>query len=521
MSSNVFASRAIRFFHRGEIVAVSGVHPTRSILDWLREDAHETGTKEGCNEGDCGACTVVLGELGARGELQLHTINSCIQFLPTLDGKALFTVEDLELMRGAPRKPADEVQPAFHPVQQAMVDCHGAQCGFCTPGILMSLWSAYEEHQQAGTRPTRQELADDLAGNLCRCTGYRPILDAGEEMFDLPAVRLDRQSVIKALQTLQNDPPLCYGSACDQPDGGKHEDHFYAPRTAEQLAALRAEKPKARVLAGSTDIGIWVNKLFRDVGDLIYTGDVKELQAIEERGDELWIGAAASLENAWQALARRAPALQDVWFRFASPPIRHDGTMGGNVANGSPIGDSAPILEALDASVELRAGSVVRRLPLTGFYLDYMKNALREGEFVQAIVVPLAAFKRSVRGYKVSKRFDSDISATCAGMAIDLDANGHVHSVRLAFGGLAAIVKRAEHAEAAIAGHPWTEDTLRSAQQALVQDFKPMTDMRASADYRLQVAQNLLERLWLETRKAKPLARAETNVFDVMPHAIA
>lgn len=524
MSSNVFApsaTRPIRFFHRGEIISVEGVHPTRSVLDWLREDAHETGTKEGCNEGDCGACTVVLGELDEHGALQLHSINSCIQFLPTLDGKALFTVEDLELMRGTPTKPADEVQPAFHPVQQAMVDCHGAQCGFCTPGILMSLWSAYEQHQEAGTRPSRQELADDLAGNLCRCTGYRPILDAGQEMFDLPTVRLDRSSVIKALQTLQKDPPLVYAGTFDLPDGSQREDHFYAPRTAEQLATLRAGKPQARLLAGSTDIGIWVNKLFRDVGDLIYTGDVKELQTIEERGSELYIGAAASLESAWRALVQRAPALEDVWFRFASPPIRHAGTMGGNVANGSPIGDSAPILEALDASVELRAGNTVRRLPLTEFYLDYMKNALQEGEFVQAIVVPLTAFKRSVHGYKVSKRFDSDISATCAGMAIDFDANDHVHSVRLAFGGLAAIVKRAEHAEAAIAGRPWTEETMRNAQRALAQDFKPMTDMRATAGYRLQVAQNLLERLWLETRKTKPLARAETNVFDVMPHAIA
>jgi xanthine dehydrogenase small subunit len=524
MSANVSAScqsRPIRFFHRGEIVSVEGVHPTRSVLDWLREDAHQTGTKEGCNEGDCGACTVVLGELDGSGNLKLQTVNSCIQFLPTVDGKALFTVEDLELMRGAPKKPADEVQPKFHPVQQAMVDCHGAQCGFCTPGILMSLWSAYERHQEAGTRPTRQELADDLAGNLCRCTGYRPILDAGQEMFDLPAVRLDRQSVIKALKELQQDPPLDYSGTQELPDGSRREDHFYAPRTLEQLAALRAAQPKARLLAGCTDIGIWVNKLFRDVGDLIYTGNVTELQRIEERPDELYIGAAASLESAWHAVVKRAPALEDVWFRFASPPIRHAGTMGGNVANGSPIGDSAPILEALDASVELRAGSRVRRLALTDFYLDYMKNALQEGEFVQGIVVPLAAFRRSVHGYKVSKRFDSDISATCAGMSIDLDASSHVHSVRLAFGGLAAIVKRAEHAEAAIAGRPWTEDTLRQAQQALAQDFQPMTDMRASAEYRLQVAQNLLERLWLETRKAKPLARNQTNVFDVMPHVIA
>ena len=502
----------IRFYFGGRTVEVSGVQTTRTLLDWLRENRRQMGTKEGCNEGDCGACTVVLGELDAQGGLQLRSINACIQFLPTLDGKALFTVEDLAALAPA----GAGGQSALHPAQQAMVECHGSQCGFCTPGIVMTLWDTYERHLEDGTRPTRQELADNLSGNLCRCTGYRPILDAGQRMFDLPEARLKRQAVIEALQAIQRTGALDYSAATLTPQG-ERTDHFHAPRTLDELAELRAAKPKARLLAGSTDIGLWVNKQFRDVGDLIYVGKVQEMQRIEERGGHLWIGAAASLEDAWRALVQRAPSLMDVWLRFASTPIRHSGTMGGNVANGSPIGDSAPILMALDASVELRRAGAVRTLALPDLYLDYMKNALQEGEFVQAITVPLAAFGRQVRGYKISKRFDCDISAISAGMAIELSGDV-VKSVRLAYGGMAGIVKRAAGAEAALLGQPWTQDAVRAAQQALAQDYAPMTDMRASSAYRLQVAQNLLQRLWLETRAAAPLASHATSVFSVLPH---
>ncbi|MBU1357226.1 MAG: xanthine dehydrogenase small subunit [Gammaproteobacteria bacterium] len=517
------STQPIRFFHRGETVEVSGVHPTRSVLDWLREDARCTGTKEGCNEGDCGACTVVIGELaesgehGAVGGLRLSTANACIQFLPTLHGKALFTVEDLKAQCGNGTDMAQHAKHPvrqLHPVQQAMVDCHGSQCGFCTPGFVMSLWSTYEHHQATGTRPTRQQLADDLSGNLCRCTGYRPILDAGQRMFDLPGVRLDTQPVVEALQNLQRTGTFAYSAPL-----GQRTDHFHAPTTLAELAALREAKPAAQLLAGSTDIGLWVNKQFRDLGDILYVGDVAELKVIEERDDALWIGAAASLESAYAALAERVPALTDVWLRFASPPIRNAGTMGGNVANGSPIGDSPPVLMALDAEIELRRGARVRRMPLTDFYVDYMKNKLELGEFVQGLRVPLAALQRQVRAYKISKRFDCDISALCGGFAIALDGD-RVAELRLAFGGMAAIVKRAAGAEAALVGKPWTQANVDIAKLALAEDFKPLSDMRASADYRLKVAQNLLQRLWLETRVDDPLPVSATSVWSVMPHEV-
>ncbi len=487
-------TRPIRFFHRGAVTEVTGVAATRSVLDWLREDQHCTGTKEGCGEGDCGACTVVLGELDAQGSLQLKPVNACIQFVPTLDGRALFTVEDIAALGGANE---------LHPVQQSLVDCHGSQCGFCTPGFVMSMWACYERHQTAGTVPTRQQLADDLSGNLCRCTGYRPILDAGEQMFTRRAAPLARQAVVDALQALAHDPPL------HTPEG------FHAPRSRAEFAALRQALPQAQVLAGSTDIGLWVSKQFRALPELIYIGRVAELQRIDIYDDSLWIGAAAPLETAWQALVRDWPALQDVWLRFASPPIRGSGTMGGNVANGSPIGDSAPVLIALGAQVELQQGEWVRRLPLQDFYIDYMKNALQPGEFVSGIAVPRpqAGQGGQLRAYKISKRFDCDISAVCAGLWIRLEGDT-VRGVHLAFGGMAGIVRRAWGAENALLGQAWNETALQAAQAALAQDFTPLSDMRASAGYRLQVAQNLLRRFWLETRPVDALPAAAVSVWE-------
>ncbi len=506
-------TRPIRFHHRGRIVEVADVHPTKSVLDWLREDAHCTGTKEGCNEGDCGACTVVIGQAADTGDatavggLALRAVNACIQFLPTLDGKALFTVEDL----AGP-------QHALHPVQQSMVECHGSQCGFCTPGFVMSMWSTYERHCEQGTRPTRRELADDLSGNLCRCTGYRPIIDAGQRMFELPPVRLATKPVLDALASIAPRETFHYAAKHrDLPGAPRHE--YFAPRTLDELAALYSQRPQARLLAGSTDIGLWVNKQFKALPELIYLGGVDELARIETRADgTLSIGAAATLEDAWGALAERHASLREVALRFASLPIRNAGTMGGNVANGSPIGDSAPVLLALDATLVLRRGERVRTLPLAEFYVDYMSNRLEAGEFIHAIEIPPVASAVEVRSYKISKRFDCDISALATGFALRLDGD-RVRDVRLAYGGMAAIVKRASQAEAALLGQPWNEASLRAAQAALERDFTPLSDMRASAGYRLQVARNLLERLWLDTRAHDRLEAAQTNVFWAMGQA--
>ena len=485
--------RPIRFFHQGAVVEVSGAAPTRTVLDWLREDARCTGTKEGCNEGDCGACTVVIGEAAAPGDpaavrgLNLRTVNACIQFLPTLDGKALFTVEDLKLMNAE----------KLHPVQEAMVECHGSQCGFCTPGFVMSLWSVYEHHASA---PTRQQLADALAGNLCRCTGYRTILDAGERMFELPRAPLDTAPVVAALTSLGREDRAASAG-------------FNAPATLDELADLRERLPAAPLLAGGTDIGVWVNKQFRNLPEIVWLGDVAELRRIEPQPDGGWrIGAGVSLEAAYAALAQQRPELTEVWLRFASIPIRHAGTLAGNLANGSPIGDSAPVLMALDARLDLRRGSALREIRLDDFYLGYMKNRLEPGEFVQGVIVPSMP-ERVLRAYKVSKRFDSDISAVCAGLAIELDGAA-VRVVRLAFGGMAAVVKRAGAAEAAMVGKPWNEATLRAAQAALADDFTPLSDMRASAGYRAQVARNLLRRFWLETRAENAMDSNATRVWS-------
>ena len=508
---------ALRFYHRGRVVSVDGAAPTRSVLDWLRVDARCTGTKEGCNEGDCGACTVVVAELAEHaadavgtpsaraavvGGLSLRTVNSCIQFLPTLDGKALLTVEDLQAIAQGVASATPDATAALHPVQQALVDCHGSQCGFCTPGFAMSLAACYERHREAGTRPSRAALADELSGNLCRCTGYRPILDAGERMFDLPPKRLDTAPIVAALRALHGEAP-----EVAEPAPG-----FHAPRTLPALAALLEARPQARLLAGSTDIGLWVNKQFRALDEIVYLGGVDELKRIAWDGDTLVIGAGAPLEDAWRALVDIAPSLAEVWRRFASPPVRHAGTMGGNVANGSPIGDSPPVLLALDASLRLRRGERRRVLPLGAFYVDYMKNRLEPGEFVEAIELPCPAAATQVRAYKLSKRFDCDISAVCAGLAITLDGET-VAQARFAFGGMAAIVKRAAAAEAAVVGQPWTEATARAAMAALATDFTPLTDMRASAAYRLRAAQNLLMRLWLETRPVAPLPVSQTTVW--------
>jgi xanthine dehydrogenase small subunit len=485
------SNRTIRFVLDGKVETIAGVEPTKSVLNYLRENLRRTGTKEGCAEGDCGACTVVVAELDGEG-VRTRTVNACLQFVPVLDGKALFTVESIRQPDGR-----------LHPAQEAMVSSHGSQCGFCTPGFVMSLWGLYVEQPPGTERPDDKAVRTALTGNLCRCTGYRPIIEAGHKMFDLPAAPLDREALRRQLLAIQRVNGLEYTCA------GRR---FFAPRTLPELVVLRTEHLGATLLAGNTDVGLWVNKQLRDLGDIIYTGEVAELKSIEQSAKSIRIGAAVTLEDAYAALARHYPELTEMWERFASPPIRNAGTLGGNVANGSPIGDSMPALIALGATVVLRSTQGSRTLAMEDLYLAYQKTAMAPNEVLESIEVPMPAANLRFRTYKISKRYDSDISAVCAAFALRLDGDS-IAECRIAFGGMAPTPKRATLAEAALVGHLWTETAARAAGEVLAKDFAPLTDLRASADYRLKVARNLMQRFYLETRAIDPLPVSQVSVF--------
>lgn len=488
---------AIRFLLNGEEVTETQASSTTTVLRYLREQHRLSGTKEGCAEGDCGACTVVIGELAGEAKLKLYSLNACIQFLPALDGKALFTVEYLRNAAGD-----------LHPVQQAMVDYHGSQCGFCTPGFVMSLWGHYLHCQLDGAENSREAIANKLSGNLCRCTGYKPILEAGEHMFDYAAASFDEAGIATALKKLQRTSSLNY-----VPEQAGANDAFHAPKTLAELLALRREKPAATLLAGGTDVGLWVTKQLRSLGDIIYTGNVAELKTIEQQQDSLRIGAAVSLNDAYAALTNAYPQLREMWERFASVPVRNAGTLGGNVANGSPIGDSMPWLISLGAEVVLASVNGSRTIPLEDLYTGYMQQSRSQDEIVAAVIVPLSQPEQHFRTYKVSKRYDSDISAVCAAFNISLDDTGVITACRIAFGGMAATAKRATQCEAVLLGQNWSETIMQAGMQALDKDYAPLSDMRASAAYRQMTARNLLKRFFLETRLSAPLEPQQTSVF--------
>jgi xanthine dehydrogenase small subunit len=452
----------IRFLLDGEVIEVEDPDPTGTVLDFLRYTLRRTGTKEGCAEGDCGACTVVLGELDGDA-VRWRAVNACILFLPMLDGKALRTVESLS--RGG----------TLHPVQRSMADGHGSQCGFCTPGFVMSLYA--RSIGAVGTQDT--PVKDVIAGNLCRCTGYGPILDAGEAN---PPRSTDDREIAALLRTIA---PACAGAG------------WFAPRTPDELAALLIAHPEARIVAGATDVGLWVTKGLEDLGTIIFIGDIADLQRIEEGPESLTIGAGVRYSEAKEALARLHPDLGELVRRIGGLQVRNAGTIGGNIANGSPIGDMPPALIALGAELTLRRGSERRTMPLESYFLAYGKQDRRPAEWVESVRIPRPAPDTRIRIAKLSKRFDSDISTLLGAFAIRIEG-GIVAEARVAFGGMAGIPERARRCEAALAGKPWSEETIEAAAEAVRQDYQPLSDLRGSAEYRLAAAANLVRGLWLE-----------------------
>ncbi|MEX0310075.1 MAG: xanthine dehydrogenase small subunit [Tateyamaria sp.] len=429
--------------------------PTTMLLDWLRDDQHLTGTKEGCNEGDCGACSVMVTDAsGARA------LNACILFMPQLQGKAVRTVEGIAAPDGT-----------LHPVQQAMVEHHGSQCGFCTPGFITTMATAHVNGD------TDHDTA--LAGNLCRCTGYAPIIRAAQAAQDAP------------VPDHMHDTPLSFAKdTSGQPKAGAEP-----PTTPDALATWLDEIPNGTLVAGATDVGLWVTKDFRDLGPVAFLNRIPELAGVTVTENEIRIGAATTLTDLLPVMANHHPAFAELIRRYGSVQVRNAATIGGNVANGSPIGDGSPALIALDATLHLRSVDGTRTLPIADFFLDYGKQDRAPNEFVEAITIPRGP--DHLRCYKLSKRFDQDISAVCGCFWIDVQ-DGEVADIRLAFGGMAGTPKRAARAEAALRGMPWTDATVASAMQALTRDFTPLSDMRASAAYRMEAAQNMLLRAWLE-----------------------
>jgi xanthine dehydrogenase small subunit len=475
-------TNTVRFVLDGRIVEAQGVRRTTTVLDYLREDLHRTGTKEGCAEGDCGACVVMVGELNPEGTaIHYVAVNSCIQLLPSLDGKSVKTVESLKDANGA-----------LHPVQQAMVDCHGSQCGFCTPGIVMSLVNLV----QTNTSPSRQQINDALSGNLCRCTGYKPIVDAAVQACShKPALKLQDQADVPLLKEIARakSPTLSLdGEIIVQPVVRTRKgNEFVSPATLGEVADYLVKNPQTTLLAGSTEIGLQVNKQFSRPEHIMYLGNVRELRQVQDSPKSWRIGAMVSLEEVLTLTRSVYPDFAEVLRRFGSPPIRSTATLAGNIANGSPIGDSMPCLMALGANLILRRGNKTRTVALDQFYTGQKQNVLQPGEFIEAIELPKPQSGQVFRAHKVSKRFEQDISATCAAITYTL-AQGKLTQVRLAYNGLAPSPCRAPKLEAVLEGKRPSEVKAADLDAAIAASFTARDGLRATWTYRALVARNLV-----------------------------
>jgi xanthine dehydrogenase small subunit len=462
----------IRFLLGDETVQADGFAPETSLLDYLRIHCARTGTKEGCASGDCGACTVVLAE-AAGDTLRYRAVNACITLLGAVHGRQVLTVEHL----GTPG--------ALHPVQQAMVDCHGSQCGFCTPGIVMSLFAWHHSPQPHD----RETALTALSGNLCRCTGYRPILDAATQIAGQPCLDAFQQNTALTLARLQEISTA--GSLRES------EAQAWLPTSLAELDELLQHHPQARLIAGGTDLALEATQNLKSFPTLIHLDRLSELQRLEVHEDHVLIGAARPYADCLEAL-EEFPGVVALLERLGSLQIRQRGSLGGNIANASPIGDMPPVLLALDARLRLRKAGATREVAIDGFFTGYRKTILQPGEYIEAVLIPHLRGHQRFRVDKVSKRRDDDISAVCLALRLDFGDGGIVTDVRLACGGMAATPLRGAKTEAALRGRPFDAAAVTAAQAAIPEDFQPIDDLRASAAYRLKVAQNLLQRALLE-----------------------
>jgi xanthine dehydrogenase small subunit len=475
-------ANAIRFILNDEEIALADVRPDTTLLDWLRLERRLRGSKEGCAEGDCGACTVLVGRL-MGDEIIYDAVTACIRFVGSLHGTHVVTVEHLRGEEGN-----------LHPVQQAMVDHHGSQCGFCTPGFVMSLYGLWMREPS----PSQGAIEKALQGNLCRCTGYAPIIRAGMAMgsYGQPQgdpLLAERIAVRDRLRALSDGRRV---------EVGEGAARVIIPASLDDFAAIYEANPGATIVNGSTDVGLWVTKFMRPIGPVIFINHLQELKRIAENDSEVRFYAGVSYSEALPVVQARFPQMAELWDRIAGEQIRNMGTIGGNIANGSPIGDTPPPFIALGAKLHLRRGERRREVKLEDYFLGYGKQDRQPGEFVESVTVPLLPAGEKFDVYKVSKRRDEDISALCGAFRVFVSDAGTVGMARIAFGGMAATPKRARTVEAALVGRPWTMETIEAAVAAFAEDYQPISDMRASADYRLLVAQNLLRRFFLESTGA-------------------
>ena len=474
----------VKFLLNQSVTVIDQIDPSTTVLDYLREHRYLMGTKEGCASGDCGACTVVIAQV-EDNSLVYRSTNACIAAIGSLHGKQLITVEDLK-------------QPdKLHTVQQAMVDCHGSQCGFCTPGFVMSLFALRKNNNS----PNKHKIIESLGGNLCRCTGYRPIVDAAEKAFT--SSQKDQFSgtedaVLKQLNAINNEEPQ--GRLC-------HLDkQFFSPTSSDELADLFIEYPEAKLLAGGTDLCLEFTQFLRDPKILIHTGRVVDMANITLTDDSLELGASVTYSRAADHLIALYPDLKELIERLGSLQVRNQATIAGNIGNASPIGDMPPVLIALGAELVLRKGKETRVVTVEDYFVKYKVTVLQPSEFIEKIIIPRPGLDTQFKVYKISKRLEDDISATCGAFNLRLH-NGIVTNIVIAFGGMAEIPKRANYCEQALLNQVWNSQTIEQAIEQMAEDFTPISDFRASSEYRLSVSQNMLRRLFLETQQDAQIIR--------------